>query len=118
MTFKGRHRPLSGEKLRISYAVGYTLTGLDDAETTTLPSRAESALVGGAAGHAALLRASALIEAYGPRSSEITQLMEVSRQRLEEFSKALASLKMLQEFGYPPGFRLDEVDSPGKRAFS
>lgn len=114
--FCGRRIPRVGDTLRVSYAACYTLAGLDDAAATTLPARYESALVTGAAGHACLLRATALIEAYGPRTEEVTRLMEVSRLHLLEFSQTLGQLKSIQEFGFPAGFPLDAEDS-GSGAF-
>ena len=115
--FSGRRVPRAGEGLRISYAARYTLEGLDGAAATTLPDRCESALVTGSAGHACLLRATGLIEAYGPRSTDLTRLMEAGRAYLQQFSQALGMLKVLQEFGYPPGFALDEHDRQGRREF-
>jgi hypothetical protein len=115
--FSGRRIPRAGEVLRVSYAARYTLEGLDSAEATTIPESCESALVTGTAGHACLLRATGLIEAYGPRSTDITRWMEAGRTYLRQFSQVLGMLKVLQEFGYPTGFALDEEDRQGRRGF-
>jgi hypothetical protein len=115
--FSGRRIPRAGEVLRVSYAARYTLEGLDSSSATTLPDRCESALVTGTAGHACLLRATGLVEAYGPRSTDVTRWMEAGRTYLQQFSQALGMLKVLQEFGYPTGFALDEEDRQGRRGF-
>jgi hypothetical protein len=71
-------------------------------------------LVSGAAGEACLLRASGLAESYGTRPEEVTRLLEIGQLRLDAFDKTLSGLKVLQEFGFPPGFALDKWDQ-GKR---
>jgi hypothetical protein len=57
-----------------------------------------------------------LIEAYGARSEESPRLLELGRLRLDAFESLLSSLRVLQDFGYPPGFKLDEYDTraPGR----
>lgn len=109
--FSGRRYPQSGDVLRVTYAASNQVQGLDGAAATTLPPAYESALVNGAAGHACLLRAARLAEAYGTRPDETNRLMEISRLRLEDFGRTLGALKVLQEFGFPTGFGLDEEDS-------
>lgn len=84
---------------------------LDGAAETSLPAAYESAVVNGAAGHACLLHATRLVESYGARSNESPRLIEISRLRLDGFERTLNSLKVLQEFGFPPGFALDDEDS-------
>jgi hypothetical protein len=115
--FAGRRIPAIGDKLRVNYAVRYTLDGLDAATETTVPANLESPLVSGAAGHACLLRATRLSETYGTHPIEVTRLMEISRLRLEEFSAAIGNLKTLQEFGFPPGVYLDKDDTHGRSTF-
>jgi hypothetical protein len=56
------------------------------------------------------LRAGSLVEAYGSRPAEVAQLLETSRLWMELFSRGLDGLKVLQDFGYPPGFALDGWD--------
>jgi len=112
--FAGRWYPQSGDGLRVTYAAGHRIQGLDGAEATTLPMTYESALVSGAAGHACLLRATHLAEAYGARPEEATRLMQISKLRLDDYGRTLGALKTLQEFGFPPGFGLDEEDVFGK----
>jgi hypothetical protein len=115
--FYGRRIPAIGDGLRINYAARYCLAGLDAEDETTVPVNFESALVDGAAGHACLLRATRLVEAYGARSTEVTSLMEISRMRLEEFSSTIGNLKTLQEFGFPPGVYLDAEDTHGRKPY-
>jgi hypothetical protein len=109
--FSGRLYPKGGETLHITYAARHTLQGLDGTAATSLPAAYETALVNGAAGQACLLRAARLVESYGVRSNEAPRLMELSRLHLDSFERTLNSLKVLQEFGFPPGFALDSEDS-------
>jgi hypothetical protein len=110
LRFLERNTPQAGDVIRIAYAAPHTLWGLDGATTTTLPSACASALVNGAAGQACLLRASLLCEAYGSRPVETTRLLELSRILMASFENNLSQYKTLQEFGFPPGFRLDADD--------
>jgi hypothetical protein len=109
--FSGRRVPKSGDLLRLTYAASHKLQGLDGAEITTLPAAYENALVNGAAGHACLLHATRLAETYGTRPNEVSRLMEISRLRLEDYTLTLSNLKMIQTFGFPPGFSLDDQDT-------
>lgn len=108
--FYGEVIPQAGEVLLVHYAAQNTIEGLDDALSTTLPEVCEPALVNGAAGCACALRAGSLVEAYGTRPVESAQLMETSRYWMDLFDQALDGLKVLQEFGFPPGFALDGWD--------
>ena len=109
--FSGRLVPQAGDTLSVTYAARHTLEGLDEAAASTVPLAYFGALINGAAGHACLLRAARLAEAYGARPAEANQLLEISRLRLEGFNFTLTNLKVLQEFGFPPGFALDADDS-------
>jgi hypothetical protein len=109
--FSGRRVPKGGDRLRLTYAASHKLQGLDGAETTTLPAAYESALVNGGAGHACLLHATRLAETYGTRPNEVSRLLEISRLRLEDYALTLSNLKMIQAFGFPPGFSLDDQDA-------
>ncbi len=109
--FLGSLVPQAGEKLSVSYAARHTLSGLEGALSTTLPDGVLTGLVNGAAGHACLLRAHALTEASGVKSSEVAQLLQIAQLRLDLFEKNLADLKVFQEFGFPPGFSLDQWDA-------
>ena len=109
--FSGRVYPKAGQTLHLTYAARHSLQGLDGAVETSLPAAYETALVNGAAGQACLLHAARLVESYGARSDETSRWMEISRLRLDEFERTLNNLKVLQEFGFPPGFALDGSDS-------
>lgn len=108
--FSGRSFPKSGDALLVTYAARHSLSGLDGAEKTTIPDPCVNALVNGAAGQACLLRAGLLAEAYGTRPAETARLLELSRIYTDRFEQNLAQLKILQEFGFPPGFALDAND--------
>ena len=109
--FFGDVIPQAGETLQVTYAAVNTIEGLDNAVSTTLPAVCEPALVNGAAACASALRAASLLEAYGSRPEESARLLETSRTGMEQFNHMLDGLKMLQEFGYPPGFALDAWDN-------
>ncbi len=110
LRFLERNAPQAGDVIRVTYAAPHTLSGLDGATSTTLPAVCASALVNGAAGQACLLRASLLCEAYGSRPAETSRLLELSRVLMANFEHGLSQYKTLQEFGFPPGFRLDSED--------
>jgi hypothetical protein len=58
-----------------------------------------------------LLHATRLAETYGTRPNEVSRLLEISRLRLEDYALTLSNLKMIQAFGFPPGFSLDDQDA-------
>jgi hypothetical protein len=109
--FLGRSIPQAGEVIEVHYAAQNTISGLDDAEVSTLSPACENALVNGAAGFACQLRAGSLAEKYGSRPGECSSLLETSRVWLEIFNRSLDGLKTLQEFGFPIGFPLDAWDT-------
>lgn len=111
--FSGTYVPQAGETLCLKIAARNTLSGLDDETTTSLPESAGASLEFGTAGFACLLRAAAVAEAYAARPGESARLVEQGRFWLEQCTNALESLKTLQEFGYPPGFKLDAWDRKG-----
>jgi hypothetical protein len=112
--FTGPHAPTVGDTLTISYAACHSLSGLDGEITTSLPEGLASALVNGAAGQACLLRVQTLHGTTGTKPGEIGQLLQIAQLRLDLFQKNLADQKVFQEFGFPPGFRLDRWDAPGE----
>jgi len=111
--FCGVDFPTVGETLRITYAAANTLSGLEDAETTSLPESAASALEMLSAGMACLLRAAAVVESYGARTGESARMVEQSRLWMELANQNLEKLKSLQEFAFPAGFALDQWDQEG-----
>lgn len=108
--FTGSAYPQAGDVLTLRYAAGYTIEGLEEAALTTLPGTCESALVNGTAGHACHLRAGSLVERPGTKTGEVNRLVEIGRLWLNNFERTLNGLKVLQDFGFPPGFALDQWD--------
>jgi len=108
--FIGGLLPQPGQILKVTYASRHTLSGLDSVSTTTLPEGLITALVNGAAGHACLLRAHALNGVNGVKPGEIGQLLQIAQLHLDLFQKNLNDQKVYQEFGFPPGFTLDQWD--------
>ena len=108
--FIGPRVPGAGDTLTVVYAACHTISGLDEASSTSLPEGLAGALVNGAAGQACLLRVHALHGTTGAKPGEIGQLLQIAQLRLDLFQKNLADQKVFQEFGFPPGFRLDQWD--------
>jgi len=111
--FFGEYIPQRGAAFQVHYAAANTIEGLDDSVSTSLPAICEPALVNGAVSQAYSLRAASLMETYGSRPEEAARLLEASRAAREHFEQMLTGLKVLQEFGYPPGFALDAWDRHG-----
>lgn len=108
--FSGTYVPCAGDVLLVQYAAGYTIEGFEGEGSTTLPAAFESALVNGTAAEACLLRAGSSVEAYGARASGPTRLMEIGQLLRQTFMRNLTGLKVIQDFGFPRGFALDEWD--------
>ena len=108
--FHGTFIPQVGEVLSIDYAAGYLIEGLDDAESTTLPAACEAALVSGTSAQACFLRAGSLLESYGARDGESSRMAAIGDLWQRVFERSLRGLKVMQEFGFPPGFLLDQWD--------
>ncbi len=111
--FLGELIPQAGQTLQVAYAACQTLSGLDGADTSTLPDGAFTALVNGAAGHACLLRSHMLLETSGVKPGEVDHLLQLAQLRLDLFEKNLDDLRIYQEFGFPQGFTLDKWDNHG-----
>ena len=108
--FRTEHIPQTGEQYKVCYASAHTLAGLEGASLTTLPAELENALVEGAAGQACALRAGSLLEAYGSRGEECAALLTLADYWHSIFLRSLAGARVIQEFGFPPGFILDQWD--------
>jgi hypothetical protein len=108
--FSGLYIPCIGDILRVRYAAGYTIAGFEGEAVTTLPETFESALVNGTAAEACFLRAGSIAERYGTHPSEPQRLMEIGHLWRETFVRNLTGLKVIQDFGFPPGFALDLWD--------
>ena len=112
--FLGSYIPTAEDCLNIHYAAGYAIEGLDDALNTSLPAALDGVLVDGAAAQVCLLRAGSLVGRYGSDPRESARLMGISQLWRATFERALNGLKVMQEFGFPPGFALDRWDEAGK----
>jgi hypothetical protein len=112
--FSGTWFPRCGITLRVEYGAQNTLSGMDGAESSSLPEAAATALETGAAGYACLLRAVSVSEAYGARPGESARLVEQSQIWADTSSQLISKLRNLQEFSYPVGFALDGWDEKGE----
>lgn len=108
--FSGVYIPNAGDTLSVRYASGYTIAGFEGEAVTTLPEAFESALINGTAAEACFLRAGSIAERYGTHPSEPQRLMEIGHLWRETFVRNLTGLKVIQDFGFPPGFALDLWD--------
>lgn len=108
--FLGSYLPVAGERLLICYTAGYTIEGFESQLTTTLPAALDGALVNGAAAQACILHAGNLVGRYGSDTQESARLMEIGQLWRGTFENTLNGLKVMQEFGFPPGFALDQWD--------
>jgi hypothetical protein len=91
--FTDLHIPLSGDKMLVKYAGKQTIEDLDSAVTTTVRDDHEDLLVVGAAGQAAMIRASGLNEAWGVKSGEMSQLMVWGSNQYDRFVQFLAEIR-------------------------
>ena len=110
----GRRVPLAGESLRVRYTRNHSIDGLDGSLSTTVFDADETVVVMGAAGKAAGIRANKLIEAYGAKTGEPTQLGQWAKRQLAWFERQLESLRSASQ-GMPgsagrSGWQLDMWD--------
>ena len=84
-----------GTTLKLFYAANHTITGLDDAESTSVPEVMQEMLALGAAGKAAQLRAAHLVESYGSPASDRNQLLQLGQLWWEGFKARLTEFKRL-----------------------
>ena len=86
-------QPQTDDEVRIWYTKRQTIENLDSATVTSLPGEAESLIVLGAAGHAAMARAEDLIEVAGTDLYQVGVLATWGTKKLNEFRKRLATLQ-------------------------
>ncbi|MCD6476326.1 MAG: hypothetical protein J7K85_08735 [Anaerolineaceae bacterium] len=84
-----------GTSMKLFYAACHTISGLDGAESTTLPEVSEETLALGAAGKAALIRASHLVESHGSPASDRDQLFQLGQLWWEGFKARLSEFKRM-----------------------
>jgi len=103
--FSGTDIPLAGEKLFVKYAGKHTIDDLDAGAATTVRDDHENSLVVGAAGQAAMIRASGLNEAWGVKSGAMSQLMLWGNDQYNRFLQFLAEIRTEQSFDiFPDAF--------------
>lgn len=110
--FSGKDIPLIGEKIYIKYAGRHTIENLDSETETTVRDDHENSLIVGAAGQAAMIRASGLNEAWGVKSGEMSQLMIWGNDQYERFVQFLAEIRTEQSLDIFPDmyWNLDQWD--------
>ena len=97
--FTGFDIPQVGEKIYIKYAATQKIKDLDSAAATTVRDDHEDILVIGAAGQAAMMRASGLNEQWGGRAGEMSALMSWGTGQFQKFLDFLVEIK--QEVSIP-----------------
>jgi hypothetical protein len=100
--FTGQDIPLNGESMLVKYAGKQTIKDLDGATATTVRDDHEDLLVVGAAGQAAMIRASGLNEAWGVKSGEMNQLMSWGNNQYMRFIAFLAEIRTEQSIDIFP----------------
>lgn len=110
--FTGQDIPLSGEIILVEYAGKQTIKNLDSATITTVRNDHEDLLIVGAAGQAAMIRASGLNEAWGSKSGEMSQLMTWGDNQYNRFLDFLAEIRTEQSINiFPENYwNLDQWD--------
>jgi hypothetical protein len=100
--FTGQDIPLAGELIYVKYAGQQTIEDLDEAVQTTVRDDHEDLLVVGAAGQAAMIRASGLNESWGVKSGEMSQLMVWGNNQYNRFLQFLAEIRTEQAINIFP----------------
>lgn len=85
--------PSAGQKARLFYTRGHTISGLDGATATTLDDLAEGLMVLGAAAYAALQYAQATINTVTVSGWTPRQLQEWAAERLAAFREGLEAVR-------------------------
>jgi hypothetical protein len=107
-------QPQQEDELRIWYTKPQTIQDLDKADITSLQADHKSALVKGAAGHAALFRTADLVEVAGTDLYAVGLLGTWGRAKEREWSPFLESLRKQSARRGPPwgqGWPLDKWDT-------
>jgi len=110
--FTGLDIPQAGELLFVKYAGKQTIEELDEAVQTTVRDDHEDLLIVGAAGQAAMIRASGLNESWGVKSGEMSQLMVWGNNQYGRFLEFLAEIRTEQSINIFPEtyWTLDDWD--------
>jgi hypothetical protein len=118
--FKGDDIPQAAEVIFVKYAAKQALKDLDSAAATTVRDDHEDFLIVGAAGQAAMMRASGLTEKWGTIPNQQSNLMMWGNSQYRRFLDFLIELRADQPIDIFPnsGWRMDEWDTaqrPGRK---
>lgn len=110
--FSGDDIPQVAEKIRVEYAATQTVKDLDAATATTVRDDHEDLLIVGAAGQAAMMRASGINERWGHLPRETSSLMLWGQAQYRQFTEFLAEIRAEQPIDiFPNGsWKLDQWD--------
>jgi len=110
--FSGGQIPQGDDVILIEYAANHMIEDLDDAPSTTVRDDHEDLLVVGAAGQAAMMRASGLTEKWGHRPQETSALMLWGQAQYRRFVEFLADIRAEQPIDIFPAesWKLDQWD--------
>lgn len=111
LSLTGLPTPRVGQHIFLLYTTTHTINGLDGATLTSVDPEHELLICDGAAGFAAMLRASAIAEGFGKRQEDYDNLMKLSDKYLKSFYASLAGLSLAHPpfSALPPtGWRIEE----------
>jgi hypothetical protein len=110
--FKGDHIPRVNEIIYVKFAAKQTIQSLDSAASTTVRDDHEDLLIVGAAGQAAMMRASGLTEKWGTIPGQQSNLMIWGQHNYRRFIDFLIEIRAEQPIDIFPnsGWRLDQWD--------
>lgn len=110
--FKGDDIPQVGEFIFVKFAARQTIATLDSATATTVRDDHEDLLIIGAAGQAAMMRASGLTEKWGTIPNQQSNLMIWGQNQYRRFLDFLIEIRAEQPIDIFPnsGWRLDQWD--------
>ena len=86
------HEPASGDTVRLWYTTDHTITNLDEATATSIPTRHDSLIVQGAAGFAAAARRVTILEQLNLNEWAPRNLREWAERQLAIFYKRIDEL--------------------------
>jgi hypothetical protein len=111
--FKGADIPQAAEVIFVKYAAKQTINTLDSAASTTVRADHEGLLVVGAAGQAAMMRASGLTEKWGTIPNQQSNLMQWGKAQYGRFLDFLLEIRSELPVDIFPksSWKLDQWDS-------
>ena len=110
--FTGSDIPQAAEKIFVKFSAKQTIEDLDSATGTTVRDDHEDLLIVGAAGQAAMMRASGLNEQWGSSPGEMNSLMLWGSHQYREFQNFLTEIRTEQIIDIFPEtyWKLDKWD--------